>query len=179
MCWKWNRTQEGSAAAAAEDGAMRSIRKSLFGALVRLAMVPLSLPCLFTTCCCCSVALGSGETPCESPGEGLVLSLGGPQNALPNGGVHSIDSSGLAGGTPEAPHRCCCCPVSAGTKRPAVVRCSAQHRTKVARELRSVFHTGIALRSPRTVDSRSSILARAASCPTSAENCILLCRLLL
>ena len=164
---------------AAEDGAMRSIRKSLFGALVRLTMVPLSLPCLFATCCCCSVAFGSGEAHCQSPGEGLVLSLDGPQNALPNGGVHSIDSHGLAGGTTEAPHRCGCCPGNSDAKRPLVVRRSTQHRAKVARELRSVFHTGSTLSSSSAVGSRSSVSARAASCPTSAENCILLCRLLL
>jgi len=83
---------------------MLSIRKSLFGALVRLAMVPLSLPCVFTSCCCCSVALGSGETHCPSPSEVLVVSPGGPQNPLLQAGVQSIDSKGLAEGTAETPN---------------------------------------------------------------------------
>lgn len=165
---------------AAKGRAMPSLRKSLFGVLVRLTMIPLSLPCLIATCCCCSVAFGSSEAHCQSPGEGVVLSLGGPQNSLPNGGVHSIDSNGLAGGTTEAPNRCCCCPVNSDAKRPLVVRRSTQHRAKVARELRSVLHTGNTVSSSSAVGSRSSVSARAASCPTtSAENCILLCRLLL
>ena len=158
---------------------MRSFRKRLFGALVRLAMVPLSLPCLFATYCCCSVAFASGEAHCQSPGEGLVLSLGGPQNVLANGGVHAVDRNGLVAGTTEVPNRCCCCPVNSDAKRSLVARRSTQHRAKIARELRSVSHTESALSSSSAVDLRSSVSARAASCPTSAENCILLCRLLL
>jgi hypothetical protein len=164
---------------AVEDGAMRSFRKWPFGALVRLAMVPLSLPCLFATYCCCSVAFGSGEAHCQSPGEGLVLSLGRPPNAFAHGGVHAVDRNGLVAGTTELPNRCCCCPVKSDAKRPLVVRRSTQHRAKVARQFRSVFHTRSTLSSSSAVGSRSSISARAASCPTSAENCILLCRLLL
>jgi len=160
---------------------MRSIRKSLFGALVRLTMVPLSLPCLFATCCCCSAAFGSGEAHCQSPGEGLVLSLGEPPNVLANGCVHVVGSSasGLVAGTAEAPHGCCYCLVNSDAKRSLVARRSTQHRAKIARELRSVSHTGSTLSSSSAVDLRSSVSARAASCLTSAENCILLCRLLL
>ena len=164
---------------AAEDGAMRSFRKWFLGALVRLTMVPLSLPCLFVTCCCCSVAFGSGEAHCQTPGEGLVLSLGGPLNAFAHGGVHSIDSNGSAAGTTEAPNRCCCCPVNSDAKRPLVVRRSTQHRAKVMRALCSVFHTESTLSSSSAIGSRSSVSAWAVSCPTSVENCILLCRLLL
>ena len=158
---------------------MRSIRKSLFGALVRLTMVPLSLPCLFATCCCCSAAFGSGEAHCQSPGEGLVLSLGEPQNVLANSSVHAVDFSGLVAGTTEAPHGCCYCLVNSDAKRSLVARRSTQHRSKIARELRSVSHTGSTLSSSSAVDLRSSVSARAASCLTSAETCIQLCRLLL
>ena len=156
--------------------AMLSIRKSLFGALVRLTMVPLSLPCVFTSCCCCSVALGSGETHCPSPSEVLV---GGPQNPLLQTGVPSIDSNGLAEGTPEPPNRCCCCPATSNAKRLLVVRRSTQHRAKATRESRPLFHAGTILGGSNATGFRSSVSARAARCPTSAENCILLCRLLL
>ena len=158
---------------------MLSIRKSLFGALVRLAMVPLSLPCLFMSCCCCSVALGSGETHCPSPSEVLVVSLDGPQNPRPQAGVQSIDFNGLTEGTTETPNGCCCCPATSNAKRPLVVRRSTQHRAKVTRESRSVFHAGSILSGSSAAGFRSSVSARVARRPTSAENCILLCRLLL
>jgi len=158
---------------------MRSIRKLLFGASVRLAMIPLSVPCLFATCCCCCAAFGTDEAHWSSPGDGLVVSLGGPQNVLAKGGTHPVDSSALVAGTAKAPYRCGCCPVKSDTKRPAVVRRSTESRTKLIRGTRIVHHTVGVLSGSRATDSRSSALARAASCPTSAENCILLCRLLL
>ena len=161
------------------DRAMLSIRKSFFGALVRLAMAPLSLPCLFATCCCCCVALGSGEAHCQSPGEGLVLSLGEPQTAPADGGVYGIDSNGVAGGTTEAPNRCCSRPVNLDAKRPAAVRRTTENRTKPVRGTRIVLHTVGTLSSSSAIGSRSSVSAWAVSCPTSVENCILLCRLLL
>lgn len=158
---------------------MLSIRKSFFGALVRLTMVPLSLPCVFTSCCCCSVALGSGETHCPSPSEVLVVSPGGPQNPLLQAGVQSIDFNGLAAGTTKTPNGCCCCPATSNAKRPLVVRRSTQHRAKVTRESRPLFHAGSILSGSSAAGFRSSVSAWAARCPTSAGNCILLCRLLL
>jgi hypothetical protein len=174
----WRETQN-RGVPAVEDGAMRSFRKWLFGALVRLAMVPLSLPCLFATCCCCSVAFGSGEADCQSPGEGLVFSLGAPLHSPAHSSVHNIDPHRLAKGTTGTPHRCGCCPVNSDAKRPAVLPRSTENRTKPVRGIRLVFHAGGILSDSRAFDSRSSVSARAASCPTSAENCILLCRLLL
>ena len=158
---------------------MRSIRKSLFGTFVRLAMVPLCLPCLFATCCCCSAAFGSGEAHCQSPRDSLVLSFGGPQNSLAQSGAHSIDFHGLAKGGSEVADRCGCCPVNSDARRPVVVRRSTENRTKPVRGIRFVLYAGRIRNGSSVVDSRSSVSARAASCPTSAENCALLCRLLL
>ena len=158
---------------------MGSCRKWIFGALVRLAMIPLSVPCVFATFCCCSMAPGSGEAHCQTPEAGLVLSFGGSLNALAHGSVHAVDRNGLVAGTTDAPNRSGCCPVNSDAKRPLVLRRSTQHRAKVASEFRSTFRTGSTLSSSYAVDFRSSISARATSCPTSAENCILLCRLLL
>ncbi len=158
---------------------MRSIRKSLFGALVRLAMVPLSLPCLFATCCCCCVALGSGEAHRPIPWDSLVLSFGGPQNSLAQSGAHSIDFHGLLKESSEVPNRCGCCPVNSDAKRPVVVRRSTENRTKPVRGTRFVLCAGGIRNGSSVVDSRSSVSARAASCTTAAENCALLCRLLL
>lgn len=157
---------------------MRSIRKSLFGALVRLAMVPLSLPCLFATCCCWGVALGSGEGYCESPREGLAFNLGGSENSSA-GGAHAVDSGAGVLGINRAPNRCGCRPVNSDAKRPLVIRRSTESRSKLIRGIRSALQAASTLSSSGAVDSRSSALARAASIPTAAENCVLLCRLLL
>ena len=78
---------------------MRSVRKSLLGSLLRLAMVPLSLPCLCAAFCCCSVAMGSGEAQEEH----LVLRLGGPQNAIENGVARDVGSDTLIAGTDRSP----------------------------------------------------------------------------
>ena len=154
---------------------MRSVRKSLLGSLLRLAMVPLSLPCLCAAFCCCSVAMGSSEAQEEH----LVLCLDGPHNAIENGVARGVCSNTLIAGTTKVPNRCCCCPVNSDAKRPLVVHRSTKNRTKSVRGVRLVFQTGNVLGGSIAVGFRSSISARAASCPTSAQSCILLCRLLL
>jgi hypothetical protein len=154
---------------------MRSVRKSLLGSLLRLAMVPLSLPCMCAAFSCCSVAVGS----VEAQEKHLGLRLGGPHNAIENGVARGVGSDTLIAGTTEVPNHCCYCPVNSDAKRPLVVHRSTKNRTKSLRAVRLVLQTANALDGSIAVEFRSSILARAASCPTSAEGCILLCRLLL
>ena len=159
---------------------MRSCRKWIFVALVRLAMIPLSLPCLSATCCGCAVALGSSEAVCQNRGEGLVPALHGPPNLLAKGGIQAVDSSGSVAGTAEAPRRCCCRPANSDVKKAAsAIHRSTGGRTKLISAICCALQAASTLNSSSTVGSRSSVSARAASCPTAAENCILLCRFLL
>jgi hypothetical protein len=153
---------------------MSSVRKIFLGALVKLAMIPLALPCLCTAFCCCSIAMVS----CEAQEQHFAHS-GGPQNMLVMGGIHIIDSGGLIAKTNEAPRRCCSCPINSDEKQTMVVYRSTQNRTKLVREIRNILQVGSTLSSSNSVSFRCLVSAWAASCPTSAESCILFCRLLL
>jgi len=158
---------------------MRSFMKSLFGVLIRLTVVPLSLPGVFATFGCCSVTLASPrEAHSQCPEAGLVLSLG-PQNAIGHDGVRGCACNGLVVRNTEIPSRCGCCPINLDAKRPMVVRRSAEIRTKLVRGIHSTLPTASTLSSSNAVDFLSAASAWAASGPTSAEKCVLHCRLLL
>ena len=157
---------------------MSLFRRLFLGASVRLAVVPLTLPCLIATCWCCCVVLGPRDAHCQGPEVGLRLGMGGPPTAHA-GGVQAIGCDGSLAGSKEDTNRCGCCPISPDAKRPSVVRGSIQDRIKASREVRSVFQTGSLLKGSSAAGFRSPVSAWAASRRTSAENCILLCRLLL
>jgi hypothetical protein len=152
-----------------------SARKSLTGSLLRLAMVPLSLPCLCAAFCCCSVSVGSSEA---SEGR-FTQRLGGPQNETADGVTDDVACVSSVAGTTGVPNCCCCCPFNSDARQPLVIHRSNERRIRSMHSVLLVSRTGSAVGGSSTVEFRSSISAQAASCLTSAESCIVLCRLLL